>query len=222
VRSFHRFCSDEGLLASDPSEEVGSPRVPQGVPKALDEDEVEALLDAVGGDGPRHRRDRALLELLYAGGMRISEAVGLDLGDLDLHDGLARVLGKGSKERVVPFGRTAQVALRDYLGHGRHELLPPGSGAVDAVFLNARGSRLSRQGAWGVVRAAGQRAGLGTRLHPHVLRHSCATHMLDHGADLRVVQELLGHATLSTTQVYTRVSAGRLRAVYDAAHPRAT
>jgi integrase/recombinase XerD len=221
VRSFHRFCVEEGLLASDPSEEIGGPRVPQGIPKALSEPEVEALLDAVPGEGPRPRRDRAILETLYAGGLRISELVGLDLGDVDLYDGQVRVLGKGNKERVVPLGRTARAALGDYLTTGRPELERPARTAERGLFLNARGGRLTRQGAWLIVRAAGDRAGLGGRLFPHVLRHSCATHMLDHGADIRVVQELLGHASLSTTQVYTKVSPERLRAVYDSAHPRA-
>jgi integrase/recombinase XerD len=218
VRSFHRFCVEEGLLGADPSGDVGAPRVPQGIPKALTEGEVEALLDAVPGDGPRPRRDRAILEMLYGGGLRISELVGLDLGDVDLHDGLVRVLGKGSKERVVPLGRTARQAVGDYLT-ARPELA--GRTTTSALFLNARGGRLTRQGAWLIVRAAGDRAGLRGRLYPHVLRHSCATHMLDHGADIRVVQELLGHASLSTTQVYTKVSPERLRAVYDSAHPRA-
>ena len=225
VRSFHRFCVEEGLVVSDPSEDIGGPRVPQGIPKALTEADVDALLGAVPGDDPRALRDRAILETLYAGGLRISELVGLERGDLDLRDGIARVLGKGSKERVVPLGRTARAALDDYLEHGRPELerhrTAAGNRSGDAVFLNARGGRLTRQGAWLIVRAAGDRAGLGDRLFPHVLRHSCATHMLDHGADIRVVQELLGHASLSTTQVYTRVSPERLRAVYDLAHPRA-
>jgi integrase/recombinase XerD len=230
VHSFHRFCLEEGLETSDPSEDVGAPRVPQGIPKALTEAEVEALLDSVLGDDPRALRDRAILETLYAGGVRISELVGLDRADLDLHDGVARVLGKGSKERVVPLGRGARDALHGYLERGRPALDRPrataararaGTRSGDAVFLNARGGRLTRQGAWLIVRDAGGRAGMGDRLYPHVLRHSCATHMLDHGADIRVVQELLGHASLSTTQVYTRVSPERLRAVYDQAHPRA-
>jgi integrase/recombinase XerD len=221
VRSFHRFCVEEGLLTSDPSEEIGGPRVPQGIPKALTVAEVDALLGAVTGDDPRALRDRALLETLYAAGLRISELVGLDLGDLDLHDGLVHVLGKGRKERVAPIGRSARAALGDYLTRGRPELVRLQARSQPAVFLNARGGRLTRQGAWLVVRAAGDRAGLTGRLFPHVLRHSCATHMLDHGADIRVVQELLGHASLSTTQVYTKVSPERLRAVYDAAHPRA-
>jgi integrase/recombinase XerD len=211
---------EEGLLDDDPSGDVGAPRVPQGIPKALTEADVDALLGAVPGDGPRPRRDRAILEVLYAGGLRISELVGLDLGDADLYDGLVRVMGKGSKERVVPLGRSAREAVGDYLTTGRPELAGTRT-REPALFLNARGGRLTRQGAWLIVRAAGDRAGLQGRLFPHVLRHSCATHMLDHGADIRVVQELLGHASLSTTQVYTKVSPERLRAVYDAAHPRA-
>ncbi len=222
VRSFHRFCAEEGLLDSDPSDDVSSPRVPQGIPKALSEAEVERLLDAVPGEGPRPQRDRAILETLYGGGLRISELVGLDLGDLDLHSGLLRVLGKGSKERVVPVGRKAGATLRG-VPRRRSARARPGPRRVDrsALFLNARGGRLTRQGAWLIVRGAGDRAGLRGRLYPHVLRHSCATHMLDHGADIRVVQELLGHASLSTTQVYTQVSPERLLAVYEAAHPRA-
>lgn len=224
VRSFHRFCLEEGLLAVDPSEEVGAPRVPQGIPKALTEDQVEALLGAVVGDTARALRDRAIVETLYATGVRISELVGLDRRDLDLDDGLVRVLGKGSKERIVPVGRSARDALGAYLTQGRPQLVRPNHTAGadrEAVVLNVRGGRLSRQSCWKIVRTAGERAGLTGRLSPHVLRHSCATHMLEHGADIRVVQELLGHASISTTQVYTKVSPERLRAVYEAAHPRA-
>jgi integrase/recombinase XerD len=223
VRSFHRFCLEEGFLAGDPSEEVGAPRVPQGIPKALTEDEVEALLGAVVGDTARALRDRAIVETLYATGVRISELVGLDRRDLDLDDGLIRVLGKGSKERIVPVGRSARDALGAYLAQGRPQLVRPNRSAGDreAVVLNVRGGRLTRQSCWTIVRTAGERAGLTGRLSPHVLRHSCATHMLERGADIRVVQELLGHASISTTQVYTKVSPERLRAVYEAAHPRA-
>ena len=223
VRSFHRFCLEEGFVASDPSEEVGAPRVPQGIPKALTEDEVEALLGTVVGDTARALRDRAIVETLYATGVRISELVGLDRRDLDLDDGLIRVLGKGSKERIVPVGRSARDALGVYLAQGRPQLVRPNRSAGDgeAVVLNVRGGRLSRQSCWKMVRTAGERAGLTGRLSPHVLRHSCATHMLERGADIRVVQELLGHASISTTQVYTKVSPERLRAVYEAAHPRA-
>jgi integrase/recombinase XerD len=225
VRSFHKFCAREGFVERDPSEEVGAPRVAQSIPKALDEDEVERLLGAIAGDDPLAQRDRALLEVLYGTGIRISEAVGLDLADLDLEAGMLRVLGKGNKERVVPLGRSARTALEAYLRDGRLALR--GARArrardADAVVLNARGGRISRQACWAIVRRAGDRVALGDRLSPHVLRHSCATHMLDHGADLRVVQELLGHASISTTQVYTKVSPERLRAVYESAHPRAT
>src|SRR5258708_23729450 len=225
VRSFHRFCAREGLVERDPSEEVGAPRVAAGIPKALDEDEVDRLLHAVTGDEPRAQRDRALLELLYGTGIRISEAVGLDVDDLDLDDGTLRVLGKGSKERVVPIGRGARTAVDTYLRDGRLVLRRARSRRTvrdaDAVVLNARGGRISRQSCWAIVRSAGERVGLDGRLSPHVLRHSCATHMLDPGADLRVVHELLGHASISTTQVYTKVSPERLRAAYDSAHPRA-
>jgi integrase/recombinase XerD len=229
VRSFHRFLVAEGLATSDPTEDVGTPRVPQGIPKALTEAEVVALLDAVVGDDPLAQRDRAILELLYATGIRIGELVGLDLDALDAERRSVRVLGKGSKERVVPIGRAARAALDRYLAHGRLALRATrgvsraraARGTGDALFLNARGGRLSRQSCWKIVRAMGDRAGLGERLSPHVLRHSFATHMVDHGADIRVVQELLGHASISTTQVYTKVSPERLRAVYEASHPRA-
>jgi integrase/recombinase XerD len=223
VRSFHQFCAAEGLLDTDPSEQVGAPRVPQGIPKALDEPEIDAILHSVVGNNPRAQRDRAILEVLYATGVRISELVGLDLGDIDFDDGIARVVGKGDKERVVPMGRAARTELRTYCADGRLALRSARAPRrdADAVFLNARGGRLTRQGCWQLVRRAGERVGLGPRLSPHVLRHSCATHMLDHGADIRVVQELLGHASVSTTQVYTKVSPERLRAVYESAHPRA-
>jgi integrase/recombinase XerD len=223
VRSFHRFCASEGLLETDPSDHVGAPRVPQGIPKALDERDIDGILHSVAGDGPRAQRDRAILEVLYATGVRISELVGLDLADVDLDDGIARVLGKGDKERVVPIGRAARAELGRYCADGRLALRSPRARRrdADAVFLNARGGRLTRQGCWQIVRRAGERVGLGERLSPHVLRHSCATHMLDHGADIRVVQELLGHSSVSTTQVYTKVSPERLRAVYESAHPRA-
>jgi integrase/recombinase XerD len=221
VRSLHQFALDEAVAPADPAEDVRAGRVPDALPKALAEPEVEAMLASVAGDDPRALRDRAILELLYASGLRISELVGLDRGDLDLAGGLVRVLGKGGKERIVPAGRVARRAVSDYLERGRPRLetraRPPG----DPVFLNARGGRLSRQGCWRIVRAAGERAGLGAAVSPHALRHSFATHLLDHGADIRVVQELLGHASLSTTQVYTKVSAARLRQVYQAAHPRA-
>lgn len=225
VRALYRFLAEEELAARDPAAEVELPRVPRGLPKALSEAEIEMLLDAVHGDEPIERRDRAILEVLYGTGLRISELVGLSLGDVDVDGGLTRVLGKGNKERVVPLGRLARRALDAWLAAGGRECLVPAQwrrrNDADAVFLNARGGRLSRQGAWGVVRKYGDHVGLDDRLTPHVLRHSCATHMLDHGADIRAVQELLGHASISTTQVYTMVSTERLRAVYESAHPRA-
>ena len=226
VRSLHRFCVDEGLISEDPTEDVGSPRVPQGLPKALSEAEVGSLLASVIGEDAVARRDRAILELLYGTGMRISELVGLSLTDLAPEDSVVRVFGKGSKERLVPLGRYAREALVAWLeASGRGAMAPARwarRGDADALFLNLRGGRLSRQGAWGIVRQYGDKVKLGDRLSPHVLRHSCATHMLDHGADIRVVQELLGHASIATTQVYTKVSAERLRQAYESAHPRAS
>jgi integrase/recombinase XerD len=225
LRSLHRFLLDEGHMTNDPTGDVGAPKVPQGLPKALNEDEVARLLGAVIGEDAPARRDRAILELLYGTGMRISELVGLSLGDVGLDEGAVRVFGKGSKERVVPLGRYAREAVDEWLDpNGRGAMAPrrwARRGDSEAVFLNTRGGRLSRQGAWGIVRRYGDSVGLRDRLTPHVLRHSCATHMLDHGADIRVVQELLGHAAITTTQLYTKVSTERLRAAYDAAHPRA-
>ena len=224
IRMLHRFLGGEGARVDDPSADVEGVRVPAGIPHPLTEAEVGRLLDAVVATDPASLRDRALLELLYATGARISEACGLSLGDVDLDNRLVRVFGKGAKERVVPFGRTAAAAMREWLTDGRRHLEPERwarRGDQEAVFLNTRGSRLSRQAAWAVVNKYGERVGLADRLSPHVLRHSCATHLLDHGADLRIVQEMLGHASISTTQVYTKVSQDRLWAVYRQAHPRA-
>ncbi len=231
VRSFHGFCTAEGDAGVDPSEDVAAPRVPQGIPKALTEGEIDGLLAAVTGDDAAARRDRAILETLYGTGLRISELVGLNLADLDLTGGFLRAFGKGSKERIVPVGRAASGAIEAWLPP-RNEILSrsrPKSGTnssgrnsdANALFINPRGGRLTRQGCWKIIRRHGVAAGLGGRLSPHVLRHSCATHMVEHGADLRVVQELLGHASVSTTQVYTKVTQSRLRAVYESAHPRA-
>lgn len=225
VRSLHRFLADEGYLPTDPAADVEAPRRPRGLPKALTETEVERLLTSVVGTEPADRRDRAVLEVLYGTGIRISELVGLSLADVDLEGRLLRAFGKGAKERLVPLGSVATRALDDWLDEaGRSEIVgdrPRSRDDAEAVFVNLRGGRLSRQGAWGIVRKYGGRAGLEDRLSPHVLRHSCATHMIDHGADIRAVQELLGHASVSTTQVYTLVSTERLWQVYRSAHPRA-
>jgi integrase/recombinase XerD len=183
--------------------------------------QIEALLAATGeGRTPKELRDRALLELLYGTGARISEAVGLDVDDVDLDDAAVRLRGKGGKERLVPVGSFARRAVEDYLVRGRPVLAAAGRG-TPALFLNVRGSRLSRQSAWSVLREAAARAEVGVDVSPHTLRHSFATHLLDGGADLRVVQELLGHASVATTQVYTLVTVERLREVYATAHPRA-
>ena len=225
VRGLHRFLVAEGHRADDPTADVEIPSLPRGLPKALSVAQVVSLMDVVVGDDPAARRDRAVLELLYGTGCRISEAGSLSLPDVDLHDGLVRVTGKGAKERIVPLGRCAAEALERWLApEGRGAMEPDRwarRGDAEAVFLNQRGGRLSRQGLWLVVRRHGDAAGIGSLLTPHVLRHSCATHMLDGGADIRFVQEMLGHASISTTQIYTRVSTERLRAVYRAAHPRA-
>jgi integrase/recombinase XerD len=225
VRALHRFLAAEGRAEVDPGAHVERPRVPRGLPKALNEEDVARLLAAPTGDTPIARRDRAMLEVLYGTGVRVSELVGLSLGDLDLDASLLRAFGKGSKERIVPVGGHATRALVAWLGEGGRPRLAPEQwrrrGDAEAVFLGARGGRLTRQGAWDVLRRHGERVGLAGRLSPHVLRHSCATHMLDHGADIRAVQELLGHASISTTQLYTLVSTERLWEVYRAAHPRA-
>ncbi len=225
VRTFHRFMVSESHRADDPTADFEGVRVPAGIPKPLSEEEVESLLASVVGDDSVALRDRALLELLYATGARISELCGLSIGDVDLEAGMVRLYGKGSKERLVPVGSMAREAVRRWLTEGRGDLAPlrwARRGDADAVFLNSRGGRLGRQAAYAIVVRHGQRAGVTGHLSPHVLRHSCATHMLDHGADLRIVQEMLGHASISTTQVYTRVSQERLFDQYRSAHPRAT
>jgi integrase/recombinase XerD len=221
VRGFHRFLLREGMAEVDPAASVRPPTPAKRLPKALPLDEVERLIDAAGGPGTALAlRDRALLELLYGTGARISEAVGLDVDDVDLESGAVRLTGKGSKERAVPVGSYACAAVSAYLVRARPRLAGGGRG-TPAMFLNARGGRLSRQSAWSVLRSAAQRAGVRGDVSPHTLRHSFATHLLDGGADVRVVQELLGHASVTTTQVYTLVTVDRLREVYAAAHPRA-
>jgi integrase/recombinase XerD len=229
VRGLHAFAVAQGLAGTDPAREVAPPSPPRRLPKAIEVGEVERLLDAAGpGPGDpsadaRLLRDRALLEFLYGTGARISEATGLDIDELELGtDPVVRLIGKGGKHRVVPVGSYAARALEAYLVRARPALAGAARRASvsPAVFINARGGRLTRQGAWGVLRAAAGRAGL-ANVSPHTLRHSFATHMLDGGADIRVVQELLGHASVTTTQVYTLITVDRLREVYASSHPRA-
>ena len=225
IRMLHRYLAVEQYRPDDPTARLDGVRVPSGIPKPLSEEQVGSLLDAVIGNEPLHRRDRALLELLYATGARVSEIVGLSMGDIDFDEALVRLYGKGAKERIVPYGSAAAIAIEEWFSpSGRARLVPDRwkrRGDAEAVFLNQRGGRLSRQGAWLLIKKYGERAGITDHLSPHVLRHSCATHLLDHGADLRIVQEMLGHASISTTQVYTRVSQERLWEVYRMAHPRA-
>jgi integrase/recombinase XerD len=224
VRGLHRFAAAEGLAELDVARAVRPPTPGRRLPKSLTIDEVLALLEGAGGDspadGPLTLRNRALLELLYSTGSRISEAVGLDVDDIDTQARSALLHGKGGKQRLVPVGRPAVQALDAYLVRGRPELARRGRG-TPAIFLNARGGRLSRQSAWQVLQDAAERAEITSGVSPHMLRHSFATHLLEGGADVRVVQELLGHASVTTTQIYTLVTVHALREVWAGAHPRA-
>jgi integrase/recombinase XerD len=225
VRGFHKFAVRDGLAGHDPAGAVKPPAPAKRLPKALPFSDVEAILEAAGAPGtPLALRDRALLELLYGTGARISEGVGLDVDDLDTVDGTVLLRGKGSKERLVPVGSYALAAVDAYLTRGRPAIVADASVRATpggALFLNARGGRLSRQSAWAVLVKAADRAGIDATVSPHTLRHSFATHLLDGGADVRVVQELLGHASVTTTQVYTLVTVDNLREVFATAHPRA-
>jgi integrase/recombinase XerD len=221
VRGLHRFALRDGIVGVDVSREVRPAAPPRRLPKAIAVEDVERLLDAAGYGGTAlAMRDRALLELLYGCGARISEAVGLAVDDLDLDERTVLLSGKGGKQRRVPFGRPAQAALAAYLTRARPVLAANGRG-TPRLFLNSRGGPLSRQSAWTVLRTAAERAGVSGEISPHTLRHSFATHLLDGGANIREVQELLGHASITTTQIYTLVTVDRLREVYAAAHPRA-
>jgi len=228
VRGLHRFALLDGAISDDVAAEVKPPAPARRLPKAIPVEQVESLLTAAAAvEGPRGLRDRALLELLYGTGARISEAVGLAVDDIDAAGdpsrASVRLAGKGGKERVVPVGSYAVRAVQDYLVRARPALALKARGGVrgGALFLNARGGALSRQSAWTILRDAAERAGIDAELSPHTLRHSFATHLLDGGADVRVVQELLGHASVTTTQVYTLVTVERLREVYATSHPRA-
>ena len=224
VRGLHKFLVADGVTPADPAREVKPPALPKRLPKALAVDQVQRLLSTMDRSSPRALRDHALLEFLYGTGARISEAVGASIDDLALRDATVRLIGKGHKTRVVPIGSYARDAIDAYLVRGRPTLVQAGRGSP-AVFLNARGGRLSRQAAWMILRKAAERAGLPVDgphgVSPHTLRHSYATHLLDGGADIRVVQELLGHTSVTTTQVYTLVTVDKLREVYATAHPRA-
>lgn len=224
VRGFHRFAVAEGLTTDDVARAVKPPTPTRRLPKSISVDEVVALLEGAGGDGetdgPLSLRNRALLEVLYSTGARISEAVGLDVDDVDVQSRSVLLRGKGGKQRLVPIGRPAVSALDAYFVRARPDLARRGKGTA-AIFLNSRGGRLSRQSAWQVLQDAAERAGISASVSPHTLRHSFATHLLEGGADVRVVQELLGHASVTTTQIYTLVTVSALREVWAGAHPRA-
>ncbi|THJ64875.1 site-specific tyrosine recombinase XerD [Arthrobacter echini] len=225
VRGLHRFWMLEGITAGDPAHDVHPPAIGRRLPKAIPVAEVVRILETVDTSTPSGMRDRALLEFLYSTGARISEAVGLDVDDVSVDEALegpsvVRLTGKGTRQRLVPVGSYAARAVDAYLVRGRPALALKGTGSP-ALFLNTRGGRLSRQSAWTILKTAAERAGVQREVSPHTLRHSFATHLLEGGADVRVVQELLGHASVTTTQVYTLVTADTLREVYAAAHPRA-
>jgi len=219
VRGLHRFLAEEGIVEADVSRELRPPKLPMRLPKAIPVEDVVALIAAVGGEELHELRDTALLELLYATGARVSEAVSLNVDDM-VDDEVVRLFGKGGKQRVVPLGSYARRAVDAYLVRARPTLSARGP-STPAMFLGLRGRRMSRQAAWDVIHRAAERAGLAASVSPHTLRHSFATHLLDGGADVRVVQELLGHASVTTTQVYTLVTVDRLREVYATSHPRA-
>jgi integrase/recombinase XerD len=220
AKSLFSFLMEEGIIHQDPTENLNAPRVGRNLPEALAEEEVERLLESAShGDSPEARRDYTMLELLYATGMRVTELVSLNLGDIDLQTGQIRCFGKGSKERMIPIHPKAVTVLRSYIEEARLSIANVKSG--DAVFLNRRGERLTRQGFWLILKGHAKAAGLDSKITPHTLRHSFATHMLRGGAPLRHVQELLGHASITTTQVYTHLTDDHVRAEYDKAHPRA-
>ncbi len=218
LRNFHKFLLAEGFSPRDPTLLLESPRTLRSLPRLLSQQEVEALLAAPTGDDPLARRDRAMLEVLYATGLRVSELVGLKLGDINREMGCLSTLGKGKKQRLIPLGELAMSALAEYLADGRNGLKP--QAGCHYLFLNRRGRGLSRQGFWKILRRNATKAGIGTEIYPHMLRHSFATHLLEHGADLRAVQVMLGHADISTTQIYTHVLQARLKQVHQQYHPR--
>jgi len=218
IRALYRFLLREGELQHDPTLDLAPPKLPRRLPRVLTLEDIERLLAAPNLATPAGTRDRAMLELMYASGLRVSETVGLDLSDIDLAHEVVRCVGKGNKERIVPVGSQAVSALRAYLGRARPKMAR--GQTTQALFVSRLGRRLTRQGCWKLIRTHARRAGISRPLTPHVLRHSFATHLLERGADLRAVQEMLGHASIGTTQVYTHVTRERLREVYRASHPR--
>ena len=219
VRMFHRFLTDEGQLSEDVTDALESPKLWKKLPNYLSASEVVRLLSAPNLRRAQGLRDQALLELMYATGMRASEATTLRLSSLDFEDGIVRILGKGSKERIVPMGRKARESVRRYLERGRPEWAKR-AGATEALFLTRLGKPMSRQSVWAILKVSAKKSGLGKKVYPHILRHSFATHLLEGGADLRVVQELLGHADIVTTQIYTHVDRARLKGIHQKFHPR--
>lgn len=220
IRSFHQFLIRERIVDKDPTVHLEMPQMDKKLPNVLSIEEVEALIEAPDQSKANGKRDQAMLELLYASGMRVSECINLDMEDVNLTMGFVRCFGKGGKERIIPLGKSALESCRDYLSGPRSELSKPGI-TDDALFINQRGKRLTRQGFWKLLKQHAQKAGIQKELTPHTLRHSFATHLIENGADLRAVQEMLGHADISTTQIYTHVSKTRLKDVYTQFHPRA-
>jgi integrase/recombinase XerD len=220
IRNFCRFLVQERMIARDPSQQLEMPRQEKKLPKVLAMDEVERLLDAPRADSPGGARDKAMLELLYATGIRVSELISLKLEDVHLGLGYVRCIGKGSKERIIPLGRIAAQTLDDYIRHWRHRLLKTGK-TTDELFVNHLGTGMTRQGFWKIIKKYADQAGIRKEITPHTLRHSFATHLLENGADLRSVQEMLGHADISTTQIYTHVTKRQMKDIYDRTHPRA-
>lgn len=221
IRSFHQFLLREKVTTTDPTTHLELPKIEQKLPRVLSMEEIDKLIETPDRSKPQGIRDHALLEILYGTGMRVSELIDLDLDDIHLSMGFVRVFGKGGKERIVPLGNKAIAACTQYVNEARTRFISKQSGPIDALFVNMRGGRLTRQGCWKLLKGHALKANIQKKLTPHILRHSFATHLIENGADLRAVQEMLGHADISTTQIYTHVSRSRLKEVYVKFHPRA-